>query len=95
MTALSDRSRARISHLYRQYIFETMDKLPRSSDDKLVAECAKYGLDVVWYEGTGMYLVGSRGSYYGVIGADWEEEGIDLPTVVAELAVFGPFGSVP
>lgn len=82
-------------YMYRRYLFRTMPRIPPIPDNELAYECAKYGMDVVWHEGVGMYMVGRENDYYGVIGADWRDEGIDLPSVVAELAVFGPFGVDP
>lgn len=89
--------KSKVKYRYREWLFQTTDKmLPTpDSDNELVAECAKYGMDVVWHMDLGMYLVGREESYYGVIGADWREEGIDMPAVVAELFVTGTFGVEP
>ena len=90
-----DKLRLKVRYRYREWLFRKMGETPPVTDNELVAECAKYGMEVKWYEGLGMYLVGVPDRYYGVIGADWREEGIDMPAVIAELSVFGAFGVEP
>jgi hypothetical protein len=78
-----------------EYFYRMSAKIPPTTDNELIAECAKYGMEVVWHEGLGMYLIGKGDQYYGVIGEDWREEGIDMPAVIAELFVTGTFGVEP
>lgn len=90
-----DELRLKVKYRYREWLFRTEPKIPPTTDNELATECAKYGMDVVWYEGLGMYLIGRGDQYYGVIGADWREDGIDMAAVIAELSVFGAFGVEP
>jgi hypothetical protein len=89
--------KSKVKYRYREWLFQTMDKMAPApdSDNELIAECAKYGMEVVWHEGLGMYLVGAEDRYYGIIGADWREEGMDMPEAIAELFVTGTFGVDP
>jgi hypothetical protein len=95
MTGDWDELRLKVRYRYREWLFRNMDETSPVADNELAAECAKYGMDVVWHEGLGMYLIGMGDQYYGVIGADWREDGIDMPAVIAELFVTGVFGVDP
>lgn len=86
-----DAVRSKTKHRCREYFFRTMPKIPPTVDNELARVCAEYGMEAVWHEGAGIYLVGKDDRYYGVIGADWREEGLDLSAVIAELFVTGTF----
>lgn len=66
-------------------------KIPPSVDNELVRVCGEFGMEAVWHEEVGMYLIGEGDRYYGVVDPDWREEGLDLSAVIAELFVTGTF----